>query len=181
MLTECNQESFPFHPLNQRRVVGRFDGGAITSEAGGLFSRPSRPGAQRALGGGTGGAAGLGAGAGLRRPERARRLTPPSPAGGAGREGGPEGRGSAARARPGPSLGGPEHAEALGAHRAGSPRRRTLQEDRAGGGGGGSDAGRGVSPRPPGSPARDPAGPGLDRRPPARRAGRAVLPRLLRA
>jgi len=39
MLTECNQESFPFHPMNQRRVVGRFDGGAITSEAGGLLLR----------------------------------------------------------------------------------------------------------------------------------------------
>jgi hypothetical protein len=39
MSTECNQESFPFHPLNQREVVGRFDGGAITSDAGGLLLR----------------------------------------------------------------------------------------------------------------------------------------------
>jgi len=37
--TQCNQESFQFHPLNQRRVVGRFDGGAITSDAGGLLLR----------------------------------------------------------------------------------------------------------------------------------------------
>jgi len=37
--TQCNQESFQFHPLNQRRVVGRFDGGAITSDGGGLLLR----------------------------------------------------------------------------------------------------------------------------------------------
>jgi Transposase DDE domain group 1 len=39
MTTECNQESFEFHPLNQRQVVGRFEGGAITSDAGGLLLR----------------------------------------------------------------------------------------------------------------------------------------------
>jgi len=39
MTTECNQESFEFHPLNQRQVVGRFDGGAITTDAGGLLLR----------------------------------------------------------------------------------------------------------------------------------------------
>jgi Transposase DDE domain group 1 len=39
MTTECNQECFQFHPLNQRQVVGRFDGGAITSDAGGLLLR----------------------------------------------------------------------------------------------------------------------------------------------
>ena len=39
MFTECNQESFEFHPLNGRQVVGRFDGGAITSDAGGLLLR----------------------------------------------------------------------------------------------------------------------------------------------
>lgn len=37
--THCNQESYEFHPLNQRQVVGRFDGGAITSDAGGLLLR----------------------------------------------------------------------------------------------------------------------------------------------
>jgi hypothetical protein len=37
--TQCNQKSFQFHPLNQRQVVGRFDGGTITSDAGGLLLR----------------------------------------------------------------------------------------------------------------------------------------------
>jgi len=37
--TECNQESFQFHPLGGREVGGRFDGGAITSDAGGLLLR----------------------------------------------------------------------------------------------------------------------------------------------
>jgi len=37
--TQCSQESFQFHPLHQRRVVGRFDGGVITSDAGGLLLR----------------------------------------------------------------------------------------------------------------------------------------------
>ena len=39
MQTQCNQESFEFHPLGQRQVQGRFDGGAITSDAGGLLLR----------------------------------------------------------------------------------------------------------------------------------------------
>ncbi len=39
MRTQCNQEPFEFHPLNQRRVVGRFDGGAMTTDAGGLLLR----------------------------------------------------------------------------------------------------------------------------------------------
>jgi len=39
MATQCNQDSFEFHPLNQRQVVGRFDGGTITSDAGGLLLR----------------------------------------------------------------------------------------------------------------------------------------------
>jgi len=39
MTTECNQEPFLFHPLNQREVRGQFDGGAITSDAGGLLLR----------------------------------------------------------------------------------------------------------------------------------------------
>jgi hypothetical protein len=37
--TQCNQESFEFHSLNQRQVTGRFDGGTITSDAGGLLLR----------------------------------------------------------------------------------------------------------------------------------------------
>ena len=39
MPTQCNQESFEFHPLFGRAVRGRFDGGAITSDAGGLLLR----------------------------------------------------------------------------------------------------------------------------------------------
>jgi hypothetical protein len=39
MPTECNQESLQFHPLAQREVRGRFGGGAITRDAGGLLLR----------------------------------------------------------------------------------------------------------------------------------------------
>ena len=37
MLTECNQSSFAFHPLGAREVTARFDGGTMTSDAGGLL------------------------------------------------------------------------------------------------------------------------------------------------
>ena len=39
MRTQCNQESLEFHPLGRRQVHGRFDGGAITTDAGGLLLR----------------------------------------------------------------------------------------------------------------------------------------------
>ena len=39
MTTECTQKSLPFHPHSQREVVARFDGGAITSDGGGLLLR----------------------------------------------------------------------------------------------------------------------------------------------
>ena len=39
MVTECNQQSFGFHPLVRRDVVARFDGGHITSDGGGLLLR----------------------------------------------------------------------------------------------------------------------------------------------
>src|SRR5437016_2059420 len=39
MTTECTQEPFPFHPLNQREVRGQLDGGSITSDAGSLLLR----------------------------------------------------------------------------------------------------------------------------------------------
>ena len=39
MRTECYQESFGFQSVGQREVVGRFDGGAITSDGGGLLLR----------------------------------------------------------------------------------------------------------------------------------------------
>jgi Transposase DDE domain group 1 len=39
MRTQCNQKPFQFHPLNRREVRAGFDGGAITSDAGGLLLR----------------------------------------------------------------------------------------------------------------------------------------------
>ena len=39
MPTQCNQEFLEFHPLGKREVRGQFDGGAITSDAGGLLLR----------------------------------------------------------------------------------------------------------------------------------------------
>jgi len=37
--TECNTDRFDFQPLEKRELVGIFDGGAITSDAGGLLLR----------------------------------------------------------------------------------------------------------------------------------------------
>jgi hypothetical protein len=39
MKTECTTESAGFHPHNKREVVGRFDGGKITSDGGGMLLR----------------------------------------------------------------------------------------------------------------------------------------------
>ena len=39
MPTQCNQEFLEFHPLEKREVRGEFNGGAITSDAGGLLLR----------------------------------------------------------------------------------------------------------------------------------------------
>ena len=39
MKTDCKQISLEFHSLNQRQVTSRFDGGAITSDGGGLLLR----------------------------------------------------------------------------------------------------------------------------------------------
>jgi len=39
MRTECNRKPLEFHPLGRRKIVGRFDGGAISSDAGGLLLR----------------------------------------------------------------------------------------------------------------------------------------------
>ena len=39
MKTHCNQNSFLFPALNRRKTVARFDGGVITSDAGGLLLR----------------------------------------------------------------------------------------------------------------------------------------------
>ena len=39
MQSECIDESFVFQPLDRRDVVGKFDGGTITSDAGALLVR----------------------------------------------------------------------------------------------------------------------------------------------
>lgn len=39
MATECNQKTFAFHALGSRDVVGRFDGGTISSDGGGVLLR----------------------------------------------------------------------------------------------------------------------------------------------
>ena len=39
MQTECNTSQLDFQPLEKRKLVGIFDGGAITSDAGGLLLR----------------------------------------------------------------------------------------------------------------------------------------------
>ncbi len=39
MTTECTQKFFEFHPLPGRQIRGQFDGGTITSDAGGLLLR----------------------------------------------------------------------------------------------------------------------------------------------
>jgi len=39
MPTECNERSFELQPLGSREVTARFDGGMITSDAGGLLLR----------------------------------------------------------------------------------------------------------------------------------------------
>src|SRR5437899_2631531 len=38
-MTECKRERYEFHALGSREVVGHFDGGDITSDAGGLLLR----------------------------------------------------------------------------------------------------------------------------------------------
>jgi hypothetical protein len=39
MNPQCTQQTFEFHPLGRREVVGTFDGGRITSDAGGVLLR----------------------------------------------------------------------------------------------------------------------------------------------
>ncbi len=39
MKTECNRKRLEFHPLGRRKIVGRFDGLTISSDAGGLLLR----------------------------------------------------------------------------------------------------------------------------------------------
>ena len=39
MTAECNQFGFGFHPLKRREIRAQFDGGAISSDGGGLLLR----------------------------------------------------------------------------------------------------------------------------------------------
>ena len=39
MTTECNQKAFAFHQLGRRQVIAQFNGGKISSDAGGLLLR----------------------------------------------------------------------------------------------------------------------------------------------
>ena len=39
MKTQCSRNRVEFHPQNRRRIVGRFDGGAITSDGGAVLLR----------------------------------------------------------------------------------------------------------------------------------------------
>lgn len=39
MATECTQKELGFHPLRHREIRAQFDGGAITTEDGGLLLR----------------------------------------------------------------------------------------------------------------------------------------------
>ena len=39
MRTQCNATKLMFHKLDSREVVGRFDGGELTSDAGGVLLR----------------------------------------------------------------------------------------------------------------------------------------------
>jgi hypothetical protein len=39
LMTECRTEQYKFHALGNREVVGHFDGGDITTDAGGLLLR----------------------------------------------------------------------------------------------------------------------------------------------
>jgi len=42
MTTECTQFVFGFHPQKRREIRAQFDGGAITSDGGGLLLRRSK-------------------------------------------------------------------------------------------------------------------------------------------
>ena len=39
MIAECTQQAFEFHKAGRREVVGRFDGGFISSDGGGVLLR----------------------------------------------------------------------------------------------------------------------------------------------
>src|SRR5271165_6957397 len=120
MTTECNQEPFPFHPLNQREIRGQF-AVARSGEADGhhrsirqLFYGLSGSGTGGTRGGGAGGAADLRTGFGLRGFERSRGVAARSAVSGVGREGGSEGGRAAAGQRSGHRLGGQKQPQPYG-------------------------------------------------------------------
>ena len=172
MTTECNGKLFEFHPLGQREVRAGFDGGAITSDGGGLLLREveKRTGIMARFAAcftdhrdaeriehtvrGVGGAAGVRVGAGVRGFERSRRTAAGSGAGGAGGEGRSDGREPGAGAGSRQSAGGQEHAESFRADASGGGGEGALQEDRDGSSGGGPAAGGGLSGVLRGSAAR---------------------------
>ena len=105
MTTECNQFVFGFHPQKRREIRAQFDGGAITSDGGGLLLREveKRIGILRQFAGcftdyrnpdliehkvEDNRPASLWSGPGIRRSERSRGVAERSLVGGVGREGG---------------------------------------------------------------------------------------------
>src|SRR5208337_2213452 len=112
--------------------------------------------------------------------ERSRRTAAGSAAGGAGREGRPDGREPSAGAGSRQSAGGQEHAESFGADESAGGGEGAVQEDRHGSRGGGPAAGGGLSGVPRASAAGDGSRSGRHGRSAVWAPGRAVLSRLLR-
>ena len=174
MTAECNQFVFGFYPQKGREIRAQFDGGAITSDGGGLLLREvekrigilrefaacftdyRNPESHRTYGEGVGGPASLWAGPGIRRSKRSRGVAERSLAGGAGREGGSRQ----------PSLSRKEHPESAGTDQRDGQSEGALQKDRAGSWSRGPAAGGSLPPSPPGGAERNHLGPGRHRRHP---------------
>ena len=154
-MTDCNLEPIRFPSCKGRLVEASFPGGAITSDGGAVVDRYAPQGQLPAFAIYDGPAAGVRAGAGIRRPERPRRTAVgPGAANGGGRRraAGRRFHPVPFRARDGPGRGGAP------ARCAGGTVCRILREPAA------------------------PSGAGLrrHRRSGARHAGRSFLPRVLR-
>ena len=133
MTAECTRTKLRFQGLDGRDVVGRFDGGEITSDAGGVLLREveqrtrilgraervlhrlSRPGSSRTPGGGVDQTAGAGAVPGLRGPQRPRRVVPGPAPGAVVRPGRPDGGVPARGVGSRQTAGRQEHPEPAGA------------------------------------------------------------------
>ena len=147
MPTECNAQRVRFQALGRREVTARFDGGAITSDAGGLLLREveSRP----AFSGGSPPVSSTTAirnwsntrsrnwspndlcpGPGLRRPQRPRRPAARSALGRPGGQDRSDRPGSPPTAGPRQAAGGQEHAEPLGTDARAGRCQEPLQKDR---------------------------------------------------